>query len=460
MCKLNFFNYKISDKEFKKFTYSSISSLIISETTKVTSALQSFIQSLQGVLPILIIFIVFYKTDPYYTILSIIFIIFYLFLFYFIVKKKIKFYSFKKFFSEQKSNSKLIDLFTNFIYYKINGKLRDSLFKDINKQLKVKLNIYTKFSLIENFPNASVEFIIYSLLASIIFFTSGNKFDFEYVSLENIGVFIFGLLRLSKFFSLFLANYLMFRSNEKTLLTISNLLFNKLQNINYNKNYKININRITKIKINDLILSYKNRRNKILYNNFVFKIGKINLIVGKSGSGKTTLVEFLLGIKDANLNNGKVLINNCNLSEINKELLWNKISYIPANSYVPKIKFINLIKIINKNISIAKILKLLKFCELNKLINKNNLYKFTIDNKKNISTGQSFRISLFLELLKNTDVIIFDESLSSLDSKTKNHILKKIQKIARSKIIIIITHDEKLISSNYGKFKLNLNNDN
>jgi ABC-type transport system involved in cytochrome bd biosynthesis fused ATPase/permease subunit len=379
--------------------------------------------------------------------------------YYYLIKKKLKTYSNKKFYSEQKSNSKLIDLFSNFVYFKINKKFLDYNLKNIQQQLKVKLNIATKFSLIEIFPSVSIELIIYFILGAFFILIDNNKIYFESLSLENIGLFIFGLLRMSKFFSLFLNNFLSFKSNEKSILTISNLLFDKSNNTTSDKNNKFKINKITKIKIENLVLTYTKGNGKIFYPNFEFKIGNINLVIGKSGSGKTTLVEFLLGIRDARLRNGTIKINNYYLHDINKNELWNKISYVPSNSYIPKTKLIKLIKIINKNISSDEITKKIKFCELNKLINKNNFNKFTIkENQKNISTGQSFRISLFLELLKNTDVMIFDESLSSLDLNTRHQILRKLEKLSHNKIIIIITHDESLISYSYKKLNLNTGN--
>jgi ABC-type bacteriocin/lantibiotic exporter with double-glycine peptidase domain len=80
------------------------------------------------------------------------------------------------------------------------------------------------------------------------------------------------------------------------------------------------------------------------------------------------------------------------------------------------------------------------------------------DNQKNLSTGQIFRISLFLELIKNPEVLILDESLSVLDKELKFKVLKHLRILSKKIIIIIISHDKTLIRKVNRKINLDTYN--
>ncbi len=458
ICKEKIFKNENLRKKLSNLNFSGISSLIINETTKVTSSIQSITQSFQGLLPIVIIFIIFFKIDSKLTLIFLIISIIYLIIYYFLNKKRVYKYSVKKFFAEQLTNSQLITLFNNFVYFKINKKIYEKYIKIINKNLDIKKNISTKFAVVEIFPSLSIELFIYIGIGVLFFLSMNNLIQFSNYPLENIAMIIFGYLRLNKFFSLFLNNFLNFKSNEKSIITIADIIFQKENSRNELKNPKKIINgKIKDIKIKNLKLKYKNKM--MTYRNYIFNKKNINLITGESGSGKTTLIEFILGIKDVKKDRGQILINDINFSSIDKFELWENISYLPSKPYVPEGKIMNTIKIINPNIDRKKILRLIKYCELTSIINNKNLNTFYIrENQKNISTGQIFRISLLLELIRKTELIIIDESLSQLDKINKIKIFNKLKKLSEEKILIIITHDKELIDSIKKNFNLNIDN--
>jgi ABC-type multidrug transport system fused ATPase/permease subunit len=144
LCKDSFFDINPNSSKFGYLSESAKSTLIINETNKVTSSLQSFIQCAQGALPVIFILIIFFYTNYIVTVACLSTALIYFILFYYFIKKKIHKLSEKKFIAEQSSNVEIINLFSNFIYFKINKKIHNFYQNTLNKNLQNKVSIYTK----------------------------------------------------------------------------------------------------------------------------------------------------------------------------------------------------------------------------------------------------------------------------------------------------------------------------
>ena len=126
-----------------------------------------------------------------------------------------------------------------------------------------------------------------------------------------------------------------------------------------------------------------------------------------------------------NTTNGNIFINNKKLEDYNLFSLREKIGYVNQDSYLfdGSIRY-NLI--LNNKIDRDKeILKILEKLQLKDLFNDEEiqLEKNIYDKALNISGGQKQRILIAREILKNPDVIIFDESLSQLHKELRLKIL-------------------------------------
>lgn len=181
-----------------------------------------------------------------------------------------------------------------------------------------------------------------------------------------------------------------------------------------------------------------------------FYKGEITCIVGESGCGKTTLIKSITNIlEDASIN-GNIYYNKTDLVKIdNKELnklRWSDISYVFQNSkgsLNPRIK----LKKQLEDVLIRKHAKKEIKSKSIELLEKVGLDSDCLELYPNELSGgmaQKFCIAMAISLEANT--IIFDEPTSSLDSESRDYILKLIKDLKSSgKTIILVTHDLKLV---------------
>lgn len=195
------------------------------------------------------------------------------------------------------------------------------------------------------------------------------------------------------------------------------------------------------ITLNDVSYRYGENSSLIL-NNITLTVPQNShvAIVGKSGSGKSTLAKLMLGILKPV--SGSICIGNADISEISENALFRSISAVMQEP-----QFFNLS--IAENLRMAK--KNSTEEELDSVCMQANIYDFiqnlpdkynTIIGERGIklSGGQRQRLAIARILLKNPDIIIFDEATSSLDSDNEKAIIKAIKNISDNKTIITIAH--------------------
>ena len=86
---------------------------------------------------------------------------------------------------------------------------------------------------------------------------------------------------------------------------------------------------------------------------------------------------------------------------------------------------------------------------------KEDKENFTLkDNAKNLSGGQRQKVALARAIYKNSDVIVLDEATNAFDNNSEKKIFEKLKYLSENKIIIIITHNSKILKYCNKKFKI------
>ena len=202
--------------------------------------------------------------------------------------------------------------------------------------------------------------------------------------------------------------------------------------------------KITKIKnsIEFRSIDYiYNMRQKVL-NGLSFKVkkGEKVAIVGESGAGKTTIIKLLL--KFYKSNRGSILIDGTNIDDIDTKILREKIGYVSQEPFLFNRNIRENINLKGEKYSLNQIIKAAKRAQIHKYINKlPQRYNSIVNEKgKNLSGGERQRIAIARVLLKNPEIIIFDEATNHLDYQTESNIFHTLDKIASDKTVIIIAH--------------------
>ncbi len=174
--------------------------------------------------------------------------------------------------------------------------------------------------------------------------------------------------------------------------------------------------------------------------NLKIKSGKVLGIVGKVGSGKTSVVDLISRIYDPQ--KGDIFIGDKNLKSIEISELRSLISYVPQNNFLFSESIKKNIEFGNPNSSIDDIINAAKLAEIDLEIEKFENGYDTILGERGVtlSGGQAQRISIARSFIKDSEIYLFDDCFSSLDSDTEDRILKNLKNNFQNKTLIIISH--------------------
>ncbi|MCJ8153570.1 ABC transporter ATP-binding protein/permease [Chryseobacterium sp. SSA4.19] len=197
------------------------------------------------------------------------------------------------------------------------------------------------------------------------------------------------------------------------------------------------------IEFRNVSYVYPNTGIKALNNiSFTVKAGESLAIMGKTGSGKSTIALLLCRLIDPT--EGEILIDGKNLKEHNLENYRNAIGYIPQESYLFSDSIENNIGFAIDQPTHEKVVKYAKIADVDKNITGFKEQYNTMVGERGVmlSGGQKQRICIARALIKDPNIIIFDDSLSALDTETEQNILENIDRKILNATSIIITHRE------------------
>lgn len=197
------------------------------------------------------------------------------------------------------------------------------------------------------------------------------------------------------------------------------------------------------IEFRNVSYVYPNTGIKALENlSFKVKAGESIAIMGKTGSGKSTIALLLCRLIDPT--EGEILIDGKNLKEHNLENYRKAIGYIPQESYLFSDSIENNIGFAIDHPTHEKVVEYAKIADVNKnIVEFKDQYKTMVGERGvMLSGGQKQRICIARALIKDPNIIIFDDSLSALDTETEQNILENIERKIHNATSIIITHRE------------------
>ena len=179
-----------------------------------------------------------------------------------------------------------------------------------------------------------------------------------------------------------------------------------------------------------------------IFNSFDLTIeeGKNIGIVGKIGSGKTSILDLICRIYDPS--SGEIFIGNKNLKSLKLSELRKVISYVPQNNFLFSESIQKNIEFGNPNATIDQVKQAGVLSEIDSEILKFEKGYETILGERGVtlSGGQVQRLSIARSFIKDSEIYLFDDCFSSLDSDTEERIINNLKNNFKNKTLLIVSH--------------------
>lgn len=196
-----------------------------------------------------------------------------------------------------------------------------------------------------------------------------------------------------------------------------------------------------KIEIRNLSFTYPEANRRALKDiNIQLEQGKTLGILGKTGSGKTTLINLLLRLFD--VKDGHIFVDGIDINKIPVDVLRECIGYVPQDNFLFSTTIKNNIEFFKPVHSDDEIEEVSKISAIYDNIMELQEGFDTVVGERGttLSGGQKQRVSIARALIKDPSILILDDSLSAVDSKTEETILGNIRDVLKSRTGIIISH--------------------
>ena len=184
-----------------------------------------------------------------------------------------------------------------------------------------------------------------------------------------------------------------------------------------------------------------NKADKVLSDvSFTAKQGQYTALVGASGSGKSTICRLAARFWDYDA--GEILVGGQRIKEVAPEKLFDLYSIVFQDVTLFNDTIYNNILIGNKNASREEVLKAAEYAQCMPFIEKLPLGIDTVlgENGHTWSGGERQRLSIARAFLKNSPIVLLDESTASIDPETETRIQTAIEKLSRGKTVLMIAH--------------------
>ena len=241
-----------------------------------------------------------------------------------------------------------------------------------------------------------------------------------------------------------------------SIIRINNILsYSSKQQITFGLNENNYINGVVEFK--NVNFSYKSKNKGNIENiNFVAEPNKITALVGHSGSGKTTITNLIL--RKYKIDNGEILIDNVNIYDYSNNVYSTNVVGVNQSPFIFNMSIRKNLSLIDSNIN-----NQIEACKRvgihDYIMSLPKGYNTVLtENATNFSGGQKQLLAIARTLLSKAEILIFDEVTSSLDTLLVEKIKEIFENLKLDHTIIIITHKkdvmkiaDKIIVLNKGK---------
>lgn len=192
------------------------------------------------------------------------------------------------------------------------------------------------------------------------------------------------------------------------------------------------------IEFKDVSFRYPDADADVLENiSFSVKPGQTVAFIGSTGSGKSTLINLIPRFYDCS--DGEILVNGQNVKDFTQHQLHDIIGYVPQKGVLFSGTVKSNLKYGKEDATDEEIAKVIDISEAGFVYDlPDGLDYHVSQGGKNVSGGQKQRLSIARALIKDPDILIFDDSFSALDYKTDKLVRQKLNEEYKNTTKVIV----------------------
>ena len=354
----------------------------------------------------------------------------------------------KKLFDKQR---KKVDTINRIVREKLTGirvirafnreKSEDEKFNESNSELtKISLKIFRMFAVV--IPVAYL--VLYTVLALIMIF--GAK-DIDKLtdpaalttSVYDLQMFMIFILLMISGVGMASAIFVMIPTGEVAAKRINAVLECDISVSESEEPKHFGENREARLEFKNVKFCYPDAEEPVLQKiSFECKQGEITAIIGSTGSGKSTLVNLIPRFFD--VNGGEILLDGINIKDVPLAELRDRIGFIPQKAFLFSGTIADNLRYGKPDAEEEDMWKALEIAQADEFVRlkPEQLEAFVSQSGKNFSGGQKQRLSIARAIIKNAEILIFDDSFSALDFKTDAALRSALRENCKDANIIIV----------------------
>lgn len=196
------------------------------------------------------------------------------------------------------------------------------------------------------------------------------------------------------------------------------------------------------IEFKNVSFTYEGNVSVVKDVSFKIKSGTTFAILGGTGSGKSTLMHLLNRLYDLDEDCGKITIGGVDIRDIKREYLRKNIGMVLQEPFLFSRSIKENISIVNPEARIEEIRYVSSIAQVDEAIDSFSKGYETIVGERGVtlSGGQKQRVAIARMLLQDTPIMVFDDSLSAVDSETDAKIRAALKKGKKNRTVILISH--------------------
>ena len=193
------------------------------------------------------------------------------------------------------------------------------------------------------------------------------------------------------------------------------------------------------IELRDVEFAYPGAEQPVLRGlNFEARPGQTTAIIGSTGAGKTTLVNLFPRLFDAT--GGTVLVDGVDVRELDPDLLWGRIGLVPQRAYLFSGTVASNLRYGNPDATDEELWSALETAQAKDFVSEmpEGLEAPIAQGGTNVSGGQRQRLAIARALVKKSEIYVFDDSFSALDTATDARLRRALAKAEKAATKIIV----------------------